>query len=121
MLLKIARIGSLPFQEVACLRATSEKYILLDELIETTLHRAELETNNKILAKKWSQAEQQALRIFIDSVGKFFEKIDWRNQTVSLAHILLEDPWMQMIREAANNCLNQLQIHFSLEELLIDW
>ena len=35
----IARIGSLSFQEKACLQATSQEYVLLDELIETALSR----------------------------------------------------------------------------------
>ena len=55
----IARIGSLPFQVEVCLQATSEEYVLLDELIQVTVSRVELELRNDVLAKKWSPAEQQ--------------------------------------------------------------
>jgi 2C-methyl-D-erythritol 2,4-cyclodiphosphate synthase len=116
----IARIGSLPFQEKACLQATSQEYVLLDELIETTLSRAELEVTNEVLATKWSQAERDALRKFVDRVNQLFDQIAWQDENLTLASIINEDPSMQMIRDAANECLRQVRVSFSVEELLTD-
>jgi hypothetical protein len=116
----VARIGSLPFQKKACLQATSQDYVLLDEFIETTLSRAELEVTNEVLATKWSQAERDALRRFVDRVNQLFDQIAWQDEDLTLASIVNEDPSMQMIRDAANECLTQVRVSFSVEELLAD-
>ena len=116
----IARIGSLPFQEKACLQATSQEYVLLDELIETTLSRAELEVTNEVLATKWSQVERDALQEFVDRVNKLFDQIAWQDESLTLATIINEHRSMQMIRDAANACLRQVRANFSIEELLAD-
>ena len=114
----IARIGSLPFQEKACLQATSQEYVLVDELIETTLSGAELEVTNEVLATKWSQVERDALRGFVNRVNQLFDQIAWQDESLTLASIVNEDPSMQMIRDAANEFLRQVRASFSVEELL---
>jgi len=116
----IARLGSLPFQEAACLQATRQEYVLLDELILTALARVQLETSNKVLAAKWSAVERDALKRFADRVDKLFGQSPWRDAKVSLATILKEDAAMKSIRAAAKDCLDQLRTNFSLEELLAD-
>ncbi len=116
----IARIGSLSFQEAACLHAKNEEYVLLDELIETTLSRAELEVTNEILARKWSQVERDALRGFVDRVNHLFDQIAWKDESLTLANIIEEDRKMHIIRDAANECLRQVGASFTIEELLAD-
>lgn len=120
ILRNIARIGSLPFQKEACLQASSEEYLLLDELIETTISRAELEVSNDALAIKWSKVEQDALRAFADRVGNLFDKIAWQDESLTLARIINDDSIMQAIRDAANECLSQVHASFPAEELLAD-
>lgn len=116
----IARVGSLPFQVKACLQATSQEYVLLDELIETTLSRAELEVTNEALAKKWSQSERDALQKFVDRVNNLIDQIEWQDESLTLPTIINEHRSMQLIRDAANECLGQVRAKFSVEELLAD-
>ena len=120
VLRNIARIGSLPFQEKACLHAKSQEYVLLEELIETTLSLAELEVTNEVLKMKWSREERDSLRDFVDRANPLFDQIAWQDESLTLAKILYEDPGMQTIRDAANECLMQVRANFSVEELLVD-
>jgi hypothetical protein len=117
ILINIARIGSLPFQEKACLQGTSQEYVLLDELIETALSRVELDVTNEVLATKWSSVERDQLRGFVDRVNHLFDQIAWRDESLTLASIVNEDPSMKRIRESANECLIQLGAKFSTDEL----
>lgn len=120
ILRNVARIGSQAYQEHECVQGTSEKYVLLDELLETTLSSLEHEITNEVLATKWSQVERDALRDFVDRVNHLFDQIAWQDESLTLASIVHEDPSMQMIRDAANECLRQVRASFSVEELLAD-
>ena len=118
ILQNIARIGSLPFLEKACLQATREEYILLDELIDVTLTGLELELTSKVYATKWSQAERAALQDFVDRTNDLFRQIAWQDETLTLEAIVYEDPSMRMIRDAVALCLKRFEVNFSLEDLL---
>jgi hypothetical protein len=89
-------------------------------LLETTLSSLEHEITNEVLATKWSQVERDALRDFVDRVNHLFDQIAWQDESLTLASIVHEDPSMQMIRDAANECLRQVRASFSVEELLAD-
>jgi hypothetical protein len=120
LLRSIARIGSLTYQQKACLRGTPHEYVLLDELIETTISRATLEVTNDVLLMKWSLAERNALREFADRVEPLLDQIAWQDKGVPLENIVNEDQSMRKIRDAANECLSQVGTSFSLEQLLAD-
>ena len=94
--------------------------MLLEELIETTLSLAELEVTNEVLKMKWSREERDSLRDFVDRANPLFDQIAWQDESLTLAKILYEDPGMQTIRDAANECLMQVRANFSVEELLVD-
>lgn len=120
VLKNIARVGSLEFQQKARLQSTEQSYLLLDELIETTLSRVQLEIDNQVLGSKWSPAERDALQAFAELVAELSDKIEWQDDTLTLLKIVNEDAAMQRIRDSANECLRTLQISFSTEELLAD-
>lgn len=116
----VARIGSQSFQNQACVQGTREKYVLLDELLETTLSSIEHEITSDVLARKWSHLERNALQDFVNRANELFDQIAWQDESLSLAGIVNEDPSMKMIRDAANECLRQVQVNFSMDELLAD-
>jgi hypothetical protein len=94
--------------------------VLLDELLETTLSRIELEVTNETLAKKWSHEERDALRDFVDRATPLFGQITWQDENLTVSTIVNEDASMRMIRKAANECLKRVKARFSLGELLAD-
>lgn len=73
-----------------------------------------------MLATKWSQEERDALQEFVDRVNNLFDQIAWQDESLTLATIINEHRSMQMIRDAANECLRQVRANFSIEELLAD-
>jgi hypothetical protein len=120
ILLDIARIGSQLYQSKVCVEGTSQAYVLLDELIDITLSRVEHEIANDLLARKWSQQEKDSLHRFVERVNFFYNHIAWQDENLTIASIVNEDSWMKKIREAANECTEQIHVTFSIEELLAD-
>lgn len=57
---------------------------------------------------------------FLNLANQLFHRIAWQDENVTLARIVNEDQSMQMIRDAANECLEQLHVSYSFEELLVD-
>jgi hypothetical protein len=74
MLRSIACVGSLDFQERECVEATSERYVLLDELIETTISRAEHEATHAQLSQKWTRGERASLLAFAQHASELFDE-----------------------------------------------
>jgi hypothetical protein len=113
----IARVGSLDFQVRECLGGTAERYVLLDELLETTITRSEHEATHPILSRKWSETERQALLTFSHRSSELFDLIPWRDAAVSLKDIIERNEAMAEIRNTANECLRQLGVSFTTNDL----
>jgi hypothetical protein len=114
----IGEIGSLDYQRWWSLNGTAEQYLLLDELIERTIHAARMRATDAILSKSLSAEQREALMQFHDRVNELYGSIPWRDPNVSMLEIVEGDPAMRQIRDAANACLRVLGVSYSTEELL---
>ena len=119
MLRDIARLASPDYQLRAWLAGTADQYVLLDELLETTITRAEHEASHPVLSRKWKAEQQKALLAFARKASTLFDQIRWQDPKVSLGEIIHSHS-MQQIREAADECLHRVGASFTLEELLRD-
>lgn len=115
----IARMASLDYQLRECLGGTAEHYVLLDELLETTIYAAEHDASHPVLSRKWKAEQEQALLGFARKASTLFEQSGWQDPKVSLGEIIHSHP-MRQIREAADECLRRIGVSFTLEELLRD-
>jgi hypothetical protein len=115
----IGRVASLEYQVRECLGGTAERYVLLDELLETTIYAAEHDASHPVLSRKWTADQQQALLAFARTASTLFDQIGWQDPNVSLTQIIHSQS-MQRIREAADECLRRVGVCFTLEELLGD-
>lgn len=114
----IAEVGSIDFQRKWCVNGTAHKYVLLDELIETTIYFAKHRATHPVLFKAFSESERAILLDFHDKVDLLFDEIPWNDSTASIEEIVENSEAMKKIRQAANDCLRQLKANFSVEELL---
>lgn len=119
LLQDIGRVASLAYQERLCLQGTAEEYVLLDELVDTTVYAAQHDVTHPILSRKWTAEQKQAISDFARQAGELSDRIEWRNPEVSLAEITQSEP-MRLMREAATECLRCVGVSFTLEELLRD-
>jgi hypothetical protein len=116
----IAEVGSIDFQRKWCVNGTAEEYVLLNELIETTIYSARHKATHPVLSKDFSESERAVLLDFHDRVDELFDDIPWNDPTASIEEIVENSEAMKKIRQAANDCLRQVQASFSVEELLAD-
>jgi hypothetical protein len=116
----IAEVGSIDFQQRWCVHSTSAEYILLNELIETTIYAAKHKATHPVLSKNLAESEKASLLDFHDRVEQLFGDISWNDPTVSIEEIIENCKTMKNIRQAANDCLRKLGIEYTVEELLAD-
>jgi hypothetical protein len=114
----IAQVGSLEYQIRWIVNGNSAQYVLLDELIETTIHAAKHRAAHPILSQGSSDQERQAFLRFHDRVAELFARIQWQNR--SIAEIVEGDRNMEEIRIAARECLNALAVKSSVDEVMDD-
>ena len=115
----VARVASLDYQLRECLAGTADQYVLLDELVETAIARAEQAASHPVLSRKWNAEQQKALLEFVRKASTLFDQMKWQDSKVSLGEIIHSHS-MQRIREAADECLHRVGASFTLEELLRD-
>jgi hypothetical protein len=120
LLKRIAQLGSITYQVRWVVNADANDYILLDELIETTIYAAKHWAMHPVLAKSLSFMEREALIRFHDRVTALFEQIPWEDPNVSIADIVENNQAMREIRGAALECLTSLGVHFTSEDLTDD-
>lgn len=117
LLTNIALVGSVDYQRKWCVQGTSLEYVLLDELIDTTIYAVKHRSTHPVLSKNLSAREKAILLDFHDTVDALFGEVPWRNSAVSIEEIVENNAAMKSIRQAANNCLRMLGAEFSAEEL----
>lgn len=105
-----ALIGSLDYQRKWCVHGTSSEYVLLSELIETTIYAVKHKATHPVLSKNLSESEKAILVDFHDSVDKFFDEVHWNDTSVSIEEIVDNSDAMKNIRQAANDCLRKLGV-----------
>jgi len=120
LLKRIAQLGSLPYQERWVVHGDATEYVLLDELIETTIYAARHRATHPVLSKDLCTAERDALVKFHDQVDELYGQIPWNNPQVSNADIVENNHAMRRIREVAQECLHSLGVQFTWEELAKD-
>jgi hypothetical protein len=120
LLKNVALIGSLNYQRRWCVHGTSSEYVLLNELIETTIYAAKHKATHPILSKNLSESEKAILIDFHDRVDELFEEVPWSDPSVSIEEIVENNEAMKRIRQVANDCLRKLGVEYSAEELLAD-
>ena len=116
----IAEVGSIDFQRRWCVHGTSSEYILLNELIETTIYAAKHKATHPVLSKNLSESEKAVLIDFHDRVDELFDEVPWSDPAVSIEEIVENSEAMKRIRQVANDCLRKLGVEYSVEELLAD-
>jgi hypothetical protein len=119
--ISIGSLGSLAYQRRWCVNGTVETgWVDLYELVETTIHAAKHKATHPVLSTDLSVAQREALIRFHDRVDTLYGLIPWRDPSVSIADIVERNPAMQQIRDAANECLRELGVSFTEEELMED-
>jgi hypothetical protein len=116
----IAEVGSIDFQRRWCVHGTSSEYVLLNELIETTIYAAKHKATHPILSKNLSESEKAILVEFHDRVDELFDEVPWNDPAVSIEELIESSEAMKKIRQAANDCLRKAGVEYSVEELLAD-
>ncbi len=119
VLRSIGRVASLEFQLRECLGGTADQYVLLDELLETTINSAEREATHPVVSEKWTRESQKVLLDFSRKVSKLFDEIAWQDPGVSLEEIIHSHA-MRQIRATAQDCLRHFDVEFTMEQLLSD-
>lgn len=116
----IAEVGSIDFQRRWCIHGTAAEFILLDELIETTISAAKHRATHPVLSKPLSAEDKTILVDFHDRVEELSDQIPWNDSSVSIQEIVENNEAMIRIRDVANDCLLKLGIEYSVKELLAD-
>jgi len=116
----IAEVGSIEFQRRWCVNGTSEEYIVLNELVETTIYAAKHKATHPVLSRNLSESEKATLLEFHDRVDELFDEVPWNDPTVSIKKIVENSEAMKKIRQVANDCLRKLGVEYSIQELLAD-
>lgn len=117
---RIGQIGSVTYQRRWVVNGSAEEYVLLDELIDTTIYEAKRQATYPTTRDRYSEQEREALIRFHDRVDPLCGLIPWRDPSVSVADIVERNRPMQQIRDAANECLQSLGVEFKTEELMRD-
>jgi hypothetical protein len=109
----LARIASLEYQQKYCINATVSEYVLLDELLDTTLFAIEryLAGSTRI-----SDSDRMALHQFLAKAEMQIDGIPWMDKGISIGQIV-DCGAMNEIREAATECLQNMGASLSFEEL----
>jgi len=116
---EIAAVGSIDWQRHWCVNGTAEGgYGELDEQIETTIHEAKRQATHLTTRDQYSEHEREALVRFHDRVEALYGLIAWRDPKVSIADIIERNETMQQIRDVAKECLRDLNVSFTDEELM---
>jgi hypothetical protein len=108
----LARIGSFEYQQKYCINATVSEYVLLDDLLDTTMYAVE---HYLARSTQVSHTDRMALHQFIATANTQIDGIPWRDQDYSIQQIVYCDA-MKEVREAATKCLQDLGASLSLEE-----
>jgi len=119
LLRNIARIESVAYQKNVCLKATVDHYVLLDELIDVTLTRAEHEISTYTENDRWRGHEVIVLKEFVEKVNRLFSQIDWGGRE-TLDEIIDSSEAMKLIRNAASDCLSSIGFSCTEGELYED-
>jgi hypothetical protein len=118
---EIAAIGSIEWQRYWVVNGSVERgYAELDEHIETTIYEAKRQATHLTTRDKYSEHEREVLIRFHDRVDALYGLIPWRDSKVSITDIVERNETMQQIRDAANECLRELGVSFTTEELVND-
>ena len=118
---EIAAIGSIEWQRHWVVNGSAERgYAELDELIETTIYEAKRQATHPTTRDSYSQQERATLICFHDRVDALYGSIQWRDPKVSIADIVERNETMRQIRDAASQCLRELGVSFTEQELLND-
>lgn len=117
---RIGQMASITYQERWVVNGTADEYVLLDELVETTIYEAKRQATHPATCGQYSEHERDALIRFCDRVDALYGLIPWRDPKVSIADIVERNEAMRQIRDAANQCLRELGVSFTEHELLND-
>jgi hypothetical protein len=115
----IGQLASLEYQQAFCIHGTSEQYVLLDELIEATLTRVELETTHPQLSQKWNEQVLAALKSFSATVASAYHRMPSLSSVTSLETVL-QSAEMEVIRLESRKLLDAVGIQYSFDELASD-
>jgi hypothetical protein len=110
---RLARMASLEYQQKYCISGTASEYVLLDELLDTTLYavRHYLAEANEI-----SHSNKRAFELFLAKSESQLDQIPWQDKSISISQIVVCDR-MKEIRDAAANCLHGISASLSIEDL----
>jgi hypothetical protein len=117
---RIAQLGSLEYQKRCVVEGTAAEYVLLDELIETTIYASQHHATHPTLREALSPQQRDALIHFHDRVDALYGLIPWRDPDVSIADIVERSRTMRQIRDAANECLGALGESFATDDFVND-
>lgn len=117
---RIGQMASIAYQERWVVNGTVDEYVLLDELIETTIYEAKRQATHPATRGQYSEKKREALVRFHDRVDALYGLIPWRDPKVPIADIVERHETMQQIRDAASDCLLTLGALFTEEELMSD-
>lgn len=115
---RIGQMASIAYQEQWVINGTADEYVLLDELIETTIYEAKRQATHSTTCGQYSEKERESLIRFHDRVDAIYGLIPWRDPKVSIADIVMRNETMQQIRDAAKEGLRDLNVSFTDEELM---
>jgi hypothetical protein len=118
--LGIALVGSIAYQRRWCVHSTPTEYVLLNELIETTIYAAKHKAMHPVLSKNLPVSEKGILIDFYDRVVELFDEVPWNDPAVSIEEIVESSEAMKRIRQVANDCLRKLGVEYSAAELLAE-
>ena len=114
----IARVGSIEYQRHWCVHGTADQYLLLNELLETTSYAAMHKATHPALSKDLTEQERDALLRFHAQVDELAEQIPWQDANVSIEEIVEHSEAMREIRQAAVDCLRDIDVVVSREEIM---
>jgi hypothetical protein len=119
VLRSIGQLASLEYQQVFCTHGTKDQYVLLDELIETTLTRVDLETTHPQLSQKWNEQVLAALKSFSATVAIEYHRMPSLISVTSLETVV-QSAEMAVIRLESRKLLDAVGIQYSFDELASD-
>lgn len=117
---RIGQLASFTYQKRWVVNGTADEFVLLDELIETTIYEAKRQATHPTTRGHYSDQEREAFVRFHARVDALYGLIPWRDTNVSIAEIVERNETMQQIRDAANECLTVLGVSFTDDELMND-
>jgi len=112
-------VGSIAYQRRWCVHGTQDRYILLQELVESVSYAAYHKATQPVLSRRLSDQEKSSLLEFYTNVDAMLDAAPWGDDRVGIEE-LVEHEALQAIRRSANDCLRKIGFQYNDEELTED-